>query len=158
MDSFRSTEFGVWPAFWQHQELSVTSPSKYVFFFFPFLGKISSIRLEIALSSQCFVLGLYLVRTDLLIGISICPQDRKLLIAEPDILSFDLQDLRLQKPSFLILASDGLWDAFSNEEAAFYVRQRLHEPHLGARSLAMQAYQRGSVDNITVLVVNLSNL
>ena len=85
-------------------------------------------------------------------------QDRKLLIAEPDVLSFDLQDLRLQKPSFLILASDGLWDAFSNEEAAFYVRTRLHEPHMGAKSLAMAAHQRGSVDNITVLIVNLSNL
>lgn len=85
-------------------------------------------------------------------------QDRKLLIAEPDVLSFDLHDLRLHQPSFLILASDGLWDAFSNEEAAFYVRQRLHEPHLGAKSLAMQAYQRGSVDNITVLVINLSKL
>jgi len=85
-------------------------------------------------------------------------KDRKLLIAEPDVLSFDLQDLRLQKPSFLILASDGLWDAFSNEEAAFYVRTRLHEPHMGAKSLAMAAHQRGSVDNITVLIVNLSNL
>lgn len=85
-------------------------------------------------------------------------KDRKLLIAEPDVLSFDLHELRLHQPSFLILASDGLWDAFTNEEAAFYVRQRLHEPHLGAKSLAMQAYQRGSVDNITVLVINLSKL
>jgi len=85
-------------------------------------------------------------------------QDRKLLIAEPDILSFDLTDLKLHQPSFLILASDGLWDAFSNEEAAYYVRQRLHETHMGAKSLAMQAYQRGSVDNITVLVIDLSKL
>jgi protein phosphatase 1L len=80
------------------------------------------------------------------------------LIAEPDVLSFDLQDLRLSKPSFLILASDGLWDAFTNEEAALYVRERLHEPHLGAKSLAMQAYHRGSVDNITVLVIDLTKL
>ena len=81
-----------------------------------------------------------------------------MLIAEPDVLSFKLRDLKLQAPSFMILASDGLWDAFSNEEAAFYVRQRLDEPYLGAKSLAMQAFQRGSVDNITVLVVNLSNV
>ena len=72
------------------------------------------------------------------------------MIAEPDVLSFDLLDLRMNKP-FLILASDGLWDAFTNEEAALYVRERLHEPHLGAKSLAMQAYHRGSVDNITVI-------
>jgi len=42
-----------------------------------------------------------------------------LLIAEPDVLSFDLADLKLKAPSFAILASDGLWDAFSNEEVRF---------------------------------------
>ena len=87
-----------------------------------------------------------------------CPKERNLLIAEPDVLSFDLRDLKLKPPSFLILASDGLWDAFTNEEAARFVRWRLNEPHLGARSLAQQAYKRGSVDNITVLIVNLTEL
>ena len=46
----------------------------------------------------------------------------------------------------------------TNEQAARFVRWRLHEPHLGARSLALQAFKRGSVDNITVLVINLSTI
>nr|CAD7400009.1 unnamed protein product [Timema poppensis] len=41
-------------------------------------------------------------------------KDKKLVIADPDILTFDLDD---HKPQFLVLASDGLWDTFSNEEA-----------------------------------------
>ena len=56
----------------------------------------------------------------------------------------------------MILASDGLWDAFSNEEAILYVKDRLDEPHFGAKSIVLQAYYRGSLDNITVMVVNFS--
>ena len=73
------------------------------------------------------------------------------MIAEPDILTFDLNELQ---PEFMILASDGLWDCFSNEEAVAYIRDRLDEPHYGAKSLVLQAYYRGSLDNITILVVN----
>uniref|UniRef100_A0A182JFX7 PPM-type phosphatase domain-containing protein n=1 Tax=Anopheles atroparvus TaxID=41427 RepID=A0A182JFX7_ANOAO len=81
-------------------------------------------------------------------------KEKNLVIADPDILSFDLVDHR---PQFLILASDGLWDTFTNEEAVAYVRERLDEPHFGAKSIALQSYSRGSVDNITVLVVVLKN-
>nr|KAG5690961.1 hypothetical protein BaRGS_027280 [Batillaria attramentaria] len=68
-----------------------------------------------------------------------------------DILTFDLRDM---EPQFMILATDGLWDCFSSEEAVDYIKERLSEPHFGAKSLVMQAYYRGSVDNITVMVVN----
>ncbi|XP_077988035.1 protein phosphatase 1L-like [Glandiceps talaboti] len=78
-------------------------------------------------------------------------KDKNLLIANPDILSFDLNEV---EPKFLILATDGLWDAFSNEEAVEFIKERLHEPHFGAKSLVLQAYYRGSPDNITVMVVN----
>uniref|UniRef100_A0A1I8P0Q7 PPM-type phosphatase domain-containing protein n=1 Tax=Stomoxys calcitrans TaxID=35570 RepID=A0A1I8P0Q7_STOCA len=81
-------------------------------------------------------------------------KDKNLVIANPDILTFDLND---HKPSFLILASDGLWDTFTNEEACSYIKDHLHEPDYGAKSLAMQSYQRGSVDNITVLVIAFKN-
>ena len=40
------------------------------------------------------------------------------MIAEPDNLTFDLEQIQ---PRFLILATDGLWDAFSNEEAVSFV-------------------------------------
>ncbi|KAI3374973.1 hypothetical protein L3Q82_021498 [Scortum barcoo] len=41
------------------------------------------------------------------------------VIPDPDIMTFDLDKLQ---PEFMILASDGLWDAFSNEEAVRFVR------------------------------------
>ncbi|XP_037029412.1 protein phosphatase 1L-like [Bradysia coprophila] len=77
-------------------------------------------------------------------------KDKKFVIADPDILSFDLS---YNKPKFLILASDGLWDTFSNEEAVAFIKDRLHEPNFGAKSLVLESYYRGSVDNITVLVI-----
>lgn len=81
-------------------------------------------------------------------------KDKKLVIANPDILTFDLSNHR---PEFIILASDGLWDTFSNEEAVAFVRERLSEPHMGAKSLTLQSYYRGSLDNITVVVINLKD-
>lgn len=78
-------------------------------------------------------------------------KDKNLVIADPDILTFELKD---HKPQFLILASDGLWDTFSNEEAVAFIRERLHEDDFGAKSLTLQAYYRGSLDNITVLIIN----
>lgn len=81
-------------------------------------------------------------------------KDKKLVIADPDILTFDLKD---HKPSFVILASDGLWDTFSNEEAVAYIKERLDESDYGAKSITLQSYQRGSLDNITVMVINFQN-
>ena len=81
-------------------------------------------------------------------------KDKNYLIADPDILTFDLREL---EPKFMILATDGLWDYFSNEEAVEFVMDRLSEPHFGAKSLVLQAYYRGSLDNITVMVVDFQN-
>ncbi|XP_050675483.1 protein phosphatase 1L [Leptidea sinapis] len=81
-------------------------------------------------------------------------KDKNFVIADPDILTFNLED---HKPMFLVLASDGLWDTFSNEEAVKFIKERLDEPDYGAKSLTLQAYYRGSVDNVTVLVINLLN-
>ena len=69
-------------------------------------------------------------------------KERNLVIAEPDVLTFDLDVLQ---PKFMILATDGLWDAFSNEEAVAYIKERLDEPHFGAKSIVLQAYYRGSL-------------
>lgn len=80
-------------------------------------------------------------------------KDRNFLIADPDIQIFNLGDIQ---PQFLILATDGLWDAFSNEEAVMYIKERLDEPHFGAKSIVLQAYYRGSLDNITVMVINFN--
>ncbi|CAG2107006.1 unnamed protein product [Medioppia subpectinata] len=87
-------------------------------------------------------------------------KDTNLVIAEPDILTFDLNDI---EPKFMILASDGLWDAFTNEDAVTYAKECLlrvkqsntsvHTAHEVAKSLVLESYRRGSVDNITVILV-----
>ncbi|XP_070162825.1 protein phosphatase 1L isoform X1 [Polyergus mexicanus] len=81
-------------------------------------------------------------------------KDKKLVIADPDILTFDLND---HNPMFIVLASDGLWDTFSNEEAVAFIKERINEPHFGAKSITLQSFYRGSADNITVVVINLKN-
>ncbi|KAI9544791.1 Protein phosphatase 1L [Dissostichus eleginoides] len=76
------------------------------------------------------------------------------IIPDPDIMTFDMDKLQ---PEFMILASDGLWDAFSNEEAVRFVRERLDEPHFGAKSIVLQSFYRGCPDNITVMVVKFKS-
>lgn len=82
-------------------------------------------------------------------------EPRKLVTAEPDVLTFSLRD---HKAHFVILATDGLWDVLSNEEAVAFVRDHIHEPDFGAKTLALHAYSLGSQDNITVAILNIDKL
>ena len=59
---------------------------------------------------------------------------------------------------FVILATDGLWDVLTNEEAVAFVRDHIHESDYGAKSLVLHAYYRGSQDNITAAVLNIGKL
>ncbi|GIY03862.1 protein phosphatase 1L [Caerostris extrusa] len=82
-------------------------------------------------------------------------KDRNLVIARPDILTFDLSDL---SPKFMILATDGLWDTFNNEDAVAFIKDNVqNDPYKGARNLVMQAFKNGSMDNVTVLIVTFPN-
>jgi serine/threonine protein phosphatase PrpC len=65
-------------------------------------------------------------------------------------------------PCFLILASDGLWDVMSNEEAVDMVAEVLMSMAVAGNSVSLQeaaetltldAYVRGSRDNIGVAVI-----
>lgn len=56
---------------------------------------------------------------------------------------------------FLILASDGLWDVVSSEQAADLVRATVRVPELAAKRLALKAIELESGDNISVIVVFL---
>lgn len=66
-------------------------------------------------------------------------KDKKLVIADPDILTFDLSD---HNASFLVLATDGLWDIYTNEEAVAYIKSHINEPHYGAKSITLQSFYR----------------
>lgn len=79
-------------------------------------------------------------------------KDKKVVVADPDVLNFSVSDHRMQ---FAVLASDGLWDTHSNEEAVSLVRGELDDSMRGARRLAEDAHSRGSLDNVTVLVIDL---
>eukprot|EP00002_Diphylleia_rotans_P018927 TRINITY_DN3658_c0_g2_i4.p1 TRINITY_DN3658_c0_g2~~TRINITY_DN3658_c0_g2_i4.p1 ORF type:complete len:416 (-),score=98.89 TRINITY_DN3658_c0_g2_i4:2146-3393(-) len=58
-------------------------------------------------------------------------------------------------PALLVLATDGLWDVFTNQEVADFVYRRRDEELYGADELILQALRRGSTDNITVAVADL---
>lgn len=60
----------------------------------------------------------------------------------------------------LILASDGLWDVLSSQQAVDVVAglDKDNFPHTAAETLVAHAYGKGSMDNITALVVDLRKL
>jgi serine/threonine protein phosphatase PrpC len=65
-------------------------------------------------------------------------------------------------PCFIILASDGLWDVMSNQEAVDLAWQVINENKSGtayqeaAAVLTQEAYVRGSSDNIGVCVLAIT--
>ncbi|KAJ4797723.1 Protein phosphatase 2C family protein [Rhynchospora pubera] len=77
------------------------------------------------------------------------------VICEPEVTITE----RTEEDEFLILASDGLWDVISNEIACGIVRNCLSTgstPTEAASLLTTIAISRGSRDNISVIVVQLS--
>merc|ERR1711915_490691 len=54
-------------------------------------------------------------------------KDKKVVVADPDVLSFNIRDHRMD---FAVLASDGLWDTHSNEDAVTTVKCSLHRERL----------------------------
>lgn len=73
---------------------------------------------------------------------------KQYVVADPEIKE-EVIDSSLE---FLILASDGLWDVVTNEEAVSMIKS-IENPEEAARKLMQEAYQRGSADNITCVVV-----
>ncbi|KAK8546390.1 hypothetical protein V6N13_067614 [Hibiscus sabdariffa] len=56
---------------------------------------------------------------------------------------------------YLVMASDGLWDVVSETEVMTIVRDTVKEPAMCSKRLATEAVERGSKDNVTVIVVFL---
>ncbi|EFJ44479.1 hypothetical protein VOLCADRAFT_121292 [Volvox carteri f. nagariensis] len=87
---------------------------------------------------------------------------RPFVIAEPEITSV----LRRPEDQLLIMASDGLWDVFTNEEARALALEKFNGElqrtssskmavKKAASSLAKAALAKGSRDNVTVVVVDM---
>lgn len=71
--------------------------------------------------------------------------------AEPEVTETILSD----DDEYLVIASDGLWDVVSNLEVINIIKNTVKEPGMCSKRLAMEAGERGSNDNITVIVVFL---
>ncbi|XP_019152058.1 PREDICTED: probable protein phosphatase 2C 74 [Ipomoea nil] len=77
---------------------------------------------------------------------------KELIISEPDILNLPLTS----DCQFLILASDGLWDKVSNQEAVDVVLSE-NNSMKSCKKLVDLSSMRGSLDDVTVMVINLQN-
>ncbi|XP_059281651.1 protein kinase and PP2C-like domain-containing protein isoform X2 [Lycium ferocissimum] len=71
--------------------------------------------------------------------------------AEPEITSTTLY----AEDEYIVMASDGLWDVVSETDVVNIIRDTVKEPGMCSKRLATEAAERGSKDNITVIVVFL---
>ena len=55
---------------------------------------------------------------------------------------------------YIILGCDGLWDMFSHQQAVDLVAN-VRSPRAASRMLRDKAYDKGSMDNISVIVVRM---
>lgn len=69
------------------------------------------------------------------------------VVADPEIKEEELEGV-----DFIIIASDGLWNVISNEEAVALV-QHNQDAEMASRNLIQEAFARGSSDNITCVIV-----
>jgi len=72
------------------------------------------------------------------------------LSAQPDIYRVDLRDYPDQVR--MVLASDGLWDVYSTREVMEFFNA--HDDN-GCANIITKAIERGSLDNITVMVIDI---
>lgn len=75
-----------------------------------------------------------------------------LVISRPEVHS----ELMTPMTEFMLLATDGLWDILPPQEAISFVRAKLQahrDLQQAAKELVKEALTRGSVDNVTVLIV-----
>ena len=78
------------------------------------------------------------------------------LVVEPEVERWQLT----HEDEFVIIACDGLWDVFSSHNAVDFARQALrrhNDPEAAAKELCAEALRRDSADNISVIVVCLSD-
>lgn len=81
--------------------------------------------------------------------------NESLVTAVPEIYT----EIITPQTEFAILASDGLWDSMTPQLAVSFVRQHLsREKDLNkvAQAIVREALDRGSIDNITVLILSFN--
>jgi len=75
----------------------------------------------------------------------------KYLVSDPEIKEVTLES----DAHFLVMGCDGLYEKFSNDEIVSFIKQKISSKPLEAiiQQLVDEALDRGTEDNITVMVV-----
>ncbi|ETN16255.1 hypothetical protein PPTG_06434 [Phytophthora nicotianae INRA-310] len=92
-------------------------------------------------------------RVEGILAVSRAIGDRMLkpfVVAEPEVKQFT----RTEEDRYVVLASDGVWDTVSNDDAAQLVL-KYEDPQTAAQRIMEEAYARGSMDNICAMVIDL---
>lgn len=78
-------------------------------------------------------------------------QPHPIIIAEPDITVHKISE----KDMFVVLATDGIFDVLSNQATVDLALKHVTDPEEAAKNIVRTAFQKGSEDNITAMVVQL---
>ena len=54
---------------------------------------------------------------------------------------------------FMVIACDGIWDVLSDQEAIDLVWEQDADPERGAAAVVRKAFNKGSDDNLTAMVI-----
>lgn len=84
---------------------------------------------------------------------------RQYVTAEPSIVQINLLE-QLHGRTYIVLASDGLWETMTNHDVEQFLSERLSgtqgdDLNAIAQQLLIESYVRGSLDNLAVVVVAL---
>jgi protein phosphatase PTC1 len=66
-------------------------------------------------------------------------------------------DLHYEHDKFLIIACDGVWDVLTDQEAVDHIKD-VTDPRVASQNLRDLAYSKNSTDNISVIVVRITNV
>ncbi|XP_027067259.1 protein kinase and PP2C-like domain-containing protein isoform X1 [Coffea arabica] len=71
--------------------------------------------------------------------------------AEPEI----TETILSAADEYIVMASDGLWDVMNEADVVSIIKDTVKEPGMCSKRLATEAAERGSKDNITVIIIFL---
>ncbi|XP_027173424.1 protein kinase and PP2C-like domain-containing protein isoform X2 [Coffea eugenioides] len=71
--------------------------------------------------------------------------------AEPEI----TETILSAADEYIVMASDGLWDVMNEADVISIIKDTVKEPGMCSKRLATEAAERGSKDNITVIIIFL---
>jgi serine/threonine protein phosphatase PrpC len=113
-------------------------------------------RIEAAGGLILSVAGAFRVNGILAVSRAIGDRDLKeYVIAEPEVISLQLSDV----DEYLVVASDGMWDFVTDKECVDLTHKLLVDDEMtlehAAKALVMTACDRGSRDDVSVLIIDL---